>query len=98
MDQERWRRLSFREQMGHITSEIVRAAHWEERNDLESRSQSIGRALDLIDRSLDCHRGPRCRELARLREALSSCFTEPPVYDIALSDLQRYGLSFLVVS
>lgn len=96
MTPERWSSLRFEEQMGHITSEIIRARHWEEASDRTSRNQALERVLELVDASLDCHHGARCRELTLLREVVSDCFAGTAVYDVGLSDLQQYGMPFAV--
>ncbi len=97
MDAQRWNRLSLAEQMGHVTSEIARARVWEQKGDAESRGQAICRALDLIALSLEQPGGRaiRLREWTRLREVLSDCFLKTGIYDVTLSDLERYGLQFI---
>jgi len=95
MDSAAWKVIPFQQQMGHITSEIARARAWEEKGSMDSREQALLRAMDLIDLSLNCARGTRCRELARLREVVCDCLIQAGVYHVSLSDLERYGLQFL---
>lgn len=95
MDKERWQRLSLREQIGHVTSEIARARGWEERRDVLSRNKALERALELVDLTLGCTNGLRRRELARFREVLCDCLIQSGLYRVSLLDLERYGFSFL---
>ena len=88
MNLERWRSLSLKEQIGHITSEIVRASVWEERGDLSSRNGALERALELIDLTLECYSQSRRRELARLREVVAHCLVQSDRYPVTLSDLR----------
>lgn len=83
--------------MGHVASEVARARGWEQKGDAESRGQAICRALDLIDLSLGQSGGrlAQLREWARLREILSDCLLKAGLYDVTLSDLERYGLQFV---
>jgi hypothetical protein len=96
VDRGRWQRLSLREQMGHITSEIARATHWEDRGDLFNRNRALERALELLDLTLACRRETRCREWTRLREVTADLFLQAGMYRISLKDLLHYGLSFLL--
>jgi len=52
MDQERFRKFSKSEQLGAIGAEIMRAKAWE-RKDREKYNFAVGRALQLLDASLD---------------------------------------------
>ena len=95
MDENRWQKLGIREQIGHITSEIVRAKHWEEKKDMASRNQALERALELIDKTVQFCSPSRRHEISRFREATSHCLAESDTYDISLEDLEHYGLSHL---
>ena len=96
MDKNRWRQLTVREQIGHITSEIVRAKNWQAKNDWASRNGALERALELIDSTLESCTPSRRREFARLREVTAHCFVNSDVYDVSLDDLERYGMSHLI--
>ena len=96
MDKHRWRQLTVREQIGHITSEIVRAKNWQAKNDWASRNRALERALELIDSTLETCNSSRRREIARLREITAHCFVDSNVYDVSLDDLERYGMSHLI--
>lgn len=72
---ERWRALSFYEQMAHIGSEVFRAMSWRRKNTEFSRL-AAERALELLDLTLEISTGSRARlkELTRLREVLADDF------------------------
>ncbi len=93
---ERWSQLSAKLQIGNISSELSRAAYWEEKGDAESRKEAIFRALDLLDLSLECWSGPRRREFSRLREVVASLVENTQHYDMRLRDLVNYGITFVL--
>ena len=95
IDEARWQQLDIRQQIGHITSEIARAKHWEEKKDAAGRNQALGRALDLLDKTLKYCAAARRHEIARFREVTAHCYVQSPEYDILLEDLESYGLSHL---
>lgn len=72
---ERWRALSFYEQIAHIGSEVSRAINWRRKN-TESCRLAAERALELLDLTLETSVGSpaRLKELARLREVLADDF------------------------
>ena len=71
----RWNKLSFLEQMANIGSEVERALNWKSKNNLSYCQKASGRALELLDLSLDTVKTfPRLKELARLREAIVDYF------------------------
>ena len=96
MDKDRWQRLSVQDQLGHITSEFVRAKNWQVKNDLENRNRALERALELIDATLENCAPSKRNEFARLREVTAHCFAGSDAYDVSLDDLERYGMSHLV--
>ncbi len=95
MNLDRWKCFTLKEQMGHITSEIVRARLWEDRLDDESRNRALERALQLMDLTVGCHTLSRRRELTRLREMIAHCLVRSNWYKVTLLDVERFGLSFL---
>jgi len=72
---ERWKLLSFPEQMANIGSEVHRALNWRPKN-RKYGLLAFERALELMDLTLEAAagQGPRLRELARVREALADYF------------------------
>jgi len=75
---ERWKALSFAEQMANVGSEVYRTLNWRSKK-REYSETAFERALELLDLIIEAAsgRGPRLRELARVREALVDYF----VYD-----------------
>jgi hypothetical protein len=78
---DRWRRLSFAEQMANVGSEIFRAISWRPKN-AEYGRLALERALELLDLTLEVSAGSksRLRELARLRETLVDYFVFENTY------------------
>jgi len=72
---DRWRALSFYDQMANIGSEVFRAMSWRPKNAEYSRL-ALERALELLDLTLETSAGspPRLKELTRLREVLADYF------------------------
>lgn len=99
INQERWFKFSYCEQMGHIGSEVTRARVWEGKNDLVSRNNALERALELIDVTKDDPRlYKRRRELCYLRELLADKYINGFVYNSNLNDLEKYCLDFALVA
>jgi hypothetical protein len=96
MNRQRWLGLSLRDQIGHITSEIARARVWEEKDDSGNRDGALERALELAGLTLGGYHGTRLRELARFKEMIAHCLARSNFYEVTLSDLERFGLSFLL--
>ena len=93
---ERWKNFDIRQQMGHITSELTRAAGWEGKQDILSRNESLVRALELIGLTVECYTKTRRREIARLKEVTASLLDETRAYQVELRDLVSYGMRFIL--
>lgn len=89
----RWWELSLAEQLGHVGSEVSRAARWRTRNPELARG-ALHRALELLDLTLDDPRQRqmpgRLRELARAREVVADFFAGPNQYGSTDASLQKY--------
>ena len=96
MNVERWKRFTLQQQMGHLTSEIVRARLWEDRLDHESRDRALERALELMDVTLQCYTKSRRRELARFREIIAHLLVRSGEYGVTLLEAEQFGLSFVL--
>lgn len=70
-----WFKFSIFEQMGNIGSEVNRAINWREQSPADSQA-ATERALELLDLTLadPKNRGPRLKELWRVREVLTDYF------------------------
>lgn len=71
----RWSKMTLREQMANIGSEVNRALNWQKKGNKELSRKAAARALELLDLSLDCVRPfHRLKEIARVREAIVDYF------------------------
>jgi hypothetical protein len=93
-----WQKLSLKEQLGNIGSEVSRAARWQGRN--EARFQSaVDRALDLFDLTLaDTRWSGRRWEIARAREVFCDAFYGGFLYGTSFSGLQKYFDQFALAA
>ncbi len=99
LNDERWKKFSRFEQMGHIGNEIARASRWQQKQDVATRNQCLERAFELIDQSLsDAKWQGRRRELCRLRELLGDQYSDARQYDASLEDLEKYCMDFALVA
>jgi hypothetical protein len=87
----RWAEKSIVEQLGHVGSEISRAARWADRNPEVARG-AFHRALELLDLTLADPRlsVARLREVARAREVVVDFFHGRNEYASTASSLQKY--------
>jgi hypothetical protein len=89
----RWWRMSLADQLGHIGSEIGRAARWGARHPDVARG-ALHRALELLDLTLADPRQrqspARLREIARAREVVADFFAGPNQYGSTASSIQKY--------
>ncbi len=91
----RWKQLSFFEQMANIGSEVERALNWQAKHNLEYCRQASGRALELIDLSLDNLTSySRIKEVARLRELIVDYFYDVNQFMSTEASWRRYFLAF----
>jgi hypothetical protein len=91
----RWAKLSFIEQMANIGSEVERTIKWRNKNNAEYSRLAFERALELIDLTIREEKtGPRLKELARVREALSDHFFFKNSYNSTDKNWQDYFLAF----
>jgi hypothetical protein len=97
----RWWELTLAAQLGHVGSEISRAARWTARNP-EIAQGALHRALELLDLTLDDprHRASlsRLREIARCREVVVDFFAGPNQFGSTAESLQRYFDAFAVAA
>ncbi len=99
INQERWFKFSYCEQMGHIGSEITRARIWEDKGDLISRDKCLERALELIDVTKDDSRLlKRRKELCILRELVADKYIHETTYNVSLTELDQYCEEFALIN
>lgn len=86
----RWFKLSLKEQMGNIGSEVSRAVHWRERDE-KLYQGAVRLALELFDLTLGDPRWKgRLREINRAREVFCDAVLGGKEYGTKLEDLQSY--------
>ncbi|MBT3299863.1 MAG: hypothetical protein HN657_01570 [Candidatus Marinimicrobia bacterium] len=72
---ERWIKMSTVEQLANIGSEISRAIHWRNKNNIKYTENAVIRSLELIELTIDSNTvKSHLRELTRLREAINDYF------------------------
>ncbi len=72
LTQERWSRLSKRDQILNIASELSRASNWLKEKDFETTKDCYERAFQLVDLTLNGDKWQdKRREIARFREVLA---------------------------
>ncbi len=98
--QGRWQKLSLARQIGNIGAELARAKSWQEKNMSEQKNQSLKRALELIDLTLDSTQSQPCkREIARLREAVAGLFLDDESRRWAsYENLEKFYLPFAILA
>lgn len=96
----RWFSFSLAEQLGNIGSEVERAIRWHEKGNNEYFESAYARMLELIDLTLadERWRGPRRKELVRLREAICDSFEGGQQMGIPLIDWPKYFLPFAILA
>ena len=97
LSEGRWFEMSLAEQLGNVGSEVERAIRWRKKGDSEQSQKAFDRMLELLDLTLNDRRwrGPRLRELARLREELCRILTDD---DEDTSGIQNYFLYFGILA
>lgn len=85
-----WSKLSLKEQMGNIGSEVSRAIRWQGKDE-KIFAGAVDRALELFDLTLEDQRWRgRLREIARTREVFCDIIFGENNYNSSLNDLLRY--------
>ena len=99
INQQRWRILTFYQQMGNIASELSRAIKFKNQNDTEHMNFSLMRLMELMDLTIDDKKNKsRLRELCRFKEVLSDWYCQTHVYDVDPESLKSYSLNFAMMA
>ena len=96
----RWFQLSLMDQLGNIGSEVGRAER-AQGTDEHRFHQSVERALDLFDLTLEDARWrkqKRLREINRAREVFCDAIYGEKQYGTTLADLERYFMRFALAA
>lgn len=96
----RWFSFSLAQQLGNVGSEVERAIKWHAKGNKEYFESAYARMLELLDLTIvdKRYRGPRRKELVRLREALCDSFENGQQIGVALSDWPKYFLPFAILA
>ncbi len=96
----RWFTLSLAEQMGNIGSEVGRALSWRKKGNAEYSEKAFVRSLELLGFTLadERWRGPKRKEIARVRESWCEFITEKTSTDGSDSGWFRYFDHFAVMA
>ncbi len=95
MDKEKWKKLTFNQQMGNVGSEVNRVIYWNEEGHEENKRNTLWRILELIDLTIDQRPS---RELFRLREVLCDLFLGENSYNTDPNYLKEYFIYFALKS
>lgn len=96
----RWHTLSLMEQLGHVGSEVDRAAHWAKKGDRAHTLSAVDRALELIDLTVadPALRSSARKEVLCAREVVCDLFYGDNQYHSTYESLQKYFLQFALAS
>lgn len=93
---ERWCTFSVYEQLANVGSDIERTIYWKNQQESDDSKKAFERALELLNLTIldPKNRGPRLKELARVREVLIDHFVYDNVYNTTDEEWQRYFFDF----
>jgi hypothetical protein len=93
---ERWFKFSLFEQLANIGCDVDRAIRARQEHDTEFSTQSLDRALELLDATIQDpkHQGPRLKELLMIQEALIDDFRGENKYQSTDESWQQYFYAF----
>ncbi|MBL7047240.1 MAG: hypothetical protein ISR95_06395 [Candidatus Marinimicrobia bacterium] len=92
---ERWKKMSFVEQMANIGSEISRATHWRKKNNSQYSLKAVNRALELLSFTIDSITvKSHLKELTRVKEGIIDFFYGDNEYSSSDILWKRYFDSF----
>jgi hypothetical protein len=95
----KWFTLTLAEQLANIGSEVERAISWRERGDTARSEKAAGRALELIDLTVEDKRWKgRLKEILRTREVLCDVFFGDNYYNTSYDFLRKYFLYFGILA
>ena len=96
----RWSEMSLVEQMANIGSEVGRAARAKEAGNDTRSWAALERALELFDLTIadDRSRGPRRREICRVREVVCDFLVGHNQYGSTAASLDAYFLPYAMAA
>jgi len=95
MLEEKWYKMSLKQQMGNIGSEFFKMIVLKNKGDLENSKNSFIKTLELTDLSIrDKRWKDRLSETLRLREIICGLFFDIKEYNILTDNLKKYFINF----
>ena len=93
---ERWFSFSLMEQLANVGMDVARTIQWRARGNSDYSQKALERALELLDLTVadPKNRGPRRKELLRVREALVDHFIYDNEYASTDDQWQKYFFNF----
>ncbi len=99
IDEKRWQRFSFYQQMGNIASELSRAIRFKEQNDFKHMQSSLLRLIELLDVTKeDSQNKNRLKEICRFKEVVSDWYCGTNVYSVLPETLKNYAMTFALAA
>lgn len=99
MNEEKWLKMSFGEQMGNIGSEVFRIIGREKAGDEKSKKDSLWRVLELIDLTIKDKKLKNKRpEVLRLREVLCDLFLNNNSYNTSVEYIKNYFIQLALIN
>ncbi len=91
-----WFQFSLFEQLANVGCDIERTIYWKNSGNLEYSKQAFERALELLDLTVadPKNKGPRLKEILRVREALVDYFVYDNEYNTSDALWQQYFFDF----
>jgi hypothetical protein len=96
LESGRWFKLSIMEQLANVGCDVDRAIRWRNRGELEDSKHAFERALELLSFTIldPKNRGPRLKELTRVRETFIDYFLFDNEYKATDEMWQNYFFQF----
>lgn len=99
IDEKRWQRFNFYQQMGNIASEISRAINFKKKKDLRQMDASLLRLLELVDLTIEDEKNKsKLKELCRFKEILSDWYCQTNIYSVNPESLKNYSMQFAMLA
>jgi hypothetical protein len=101
VDRIRWSKMSIFDQMGNISSEVGRAINAKKQNNKENMDNSVIRALDLFDATIDeliNTKSIRSKEVLRSKDQFLSVMNEVDPSPDDLNSLDRYFTHYAIAA
>ncbi len=101
VDRNKWSRMSIFDQMGNISSEVGRAINAKKQNNKQNLENSIIRALDLFDATIDeliNAKSIRSKEVLRSKDQFLTIMNKKSPSTDELNSLERYFTQYAIAA